>query len=66
MLDKTHQGRRVRLVACNDPFTALRPGDEGTYQFRDDMGTDHINWDTGSTLGLIRSEGDRWEFIQDA
>jgi hypothetical protein len=64
-LDKTLQGKRVRLLACTDPHTSLRRGDEGTVQFTDDMGTLHVKWDTGSSLGLIRSEGDRWEVIND-
>jgi len=63
MFDRTNQGKRVRLLACSDPHTSLRSGDEGTVQFVDDAGTLHVNWDTGSTLGLIASEGDRWEYI---
>lgn len=52
--------RRVRLVQCNDPYTKLKPGSEGTVLFEDDLGTLHVKWDSGSTLGLCREDGDRW------
>lgn len=53
-------GRRVRLIATSDPYTELREGDEGTIDHIDDIGTIHVAWDTGSLLGLVRSE-DSWE-----
>ena len=57
-------GDRVRLVRCNDPYTRLKPGDEGTVSFIDDMGTVFVNWDSGSSLGLVRRAGDAWEVFQ--
>lgn len=33
-----------------------RKGDCGTVMFVDDMGTIHMSWDSGSSLGLIASE----------
>lgn len=56
-------GKRVRLQYTNDPYTTLRSGDEGTVSFVDDFGTLHVRWDSGSGLGLIASEGDRWVVI---
>jgi Domain of unknown function (DUF4314) len=53
-------GGRVRLIACTDPHTRLHPGAEGTITLVDDMGTVHVRWDDGHTLGLIPGE-DRWE-----
>ena len=53
-------GDRVRLVRCTDTFTRLRPGSLGTVSFVDDMGTVHVRWDGGSSLGLIPGV-DRWE-----
>lgn len=61
-MDRTHAGRRVRLVHTSDQFTGLKPGDEGTVDWADDIGTVHIHWDNGSGLGMIPGE-DRWEFI---
>lgn len=53
-------GDRVRLVSCSDPYTRLGPGATGTVTFVDSLGTVHVKWDTGSTLGLVPGE-DRWE-----
>jgi len=49
-------GTRVALVSMNDPYTKLQPGDEGTVIVVDDMGTIHIQWDSGSTLGAVYGE----------
>jgi hypothetical protein len=46
-------GTRVALVSMNDPYTKLQPGDEGAVIVVDDMGTIHIQWDSGSTLGAV-------------
>lgn len=45
------QGCRVELVRMADPFTNLRPGDQGRADFIDDVGTVFCIWDNGSTLG---------------
>lgn len=58
-------GKRVRLYNTNDPYTNLRAGDEGKVTSVDDMGTVHIAWDNGSTLGMIPDAGDRFEVIRD-
>lgn len=47
-------GARVRLISMDDPYTHLKPGDEGTVSFIDDMGTVHVDWDNGSGLGLVQ------------
>ena len=49
-------GTRVALVAMNDPYTKLKPGDEGAVIAVDDAGTIHIQWDSGSTLGAVYGE----------
>ena len=49
-------GTRVALVSMNDPYTKLRPGDEGAVFAVDDIGTIHIQWDSGSTLGAAYGE----------
>jgi hypothetical protein len=56
-------GKRVRLNYSSDPFTKLSKGDEGVITDIDDLGTFHIKWDSGSTLGLIRSEDD-WTVLE--
>jgi hypothetical protein len=50
------EGTRVALVSMDDPYTKLRPGDEGTVFAVDDIGTVHIQWDNGSTLGAVYGE----------
>ena len=49
-------GTRVELVSMNDPFTKLMPGEQGTVQFVDDIGTIFVNWDCGSGLGVAYGE----------
>ena len=59
------RGQRIRLAYTSDPYTDLPAGSEGTIQFIDDLGTVHVAWDCGSTLGLIPGE-DSWETIPNA
>ncbi|MFZ4572621.1 MAG: DUF4314 domain-containing protein, partial [Bacteroidales bacterium] len=47
------KGIRVELIRMDDPYTRLVKGDRGTVEFVDDIGTIHISWDCGSTLGLV-------------
>ena len=49
-------GTRVMLIRMNDPYTNLRLGDRGTVTLVDDIGTVHVNWDCGSTLGVVFGE----------
>jgi len=49
-------GIRVELVKMNDPYSRLKPGDKGTVDFVDDIGTLFCNWDSGSTLGVVYGE----------
>jgi hypothetical protein len=55
-------GKRVQLVYTDDQHTKLIPGDEGIINFIDDTGTLFVNWDNGSSLGLIPGV-DRWKVI---
>ena len=50
------RGTRVQLVHMNDPYSSLRPGDKGTVEFIDDIGTIFCIWDNNSTLGVIYNE----------
>jgi len=46
-------GTRVALVRMDDPYSKLRPGDQGTVSCVDDTGTVFVNWDCGSSLGVV-------------
>jgi hypothetical protein len=52
-------GDRVALVHCTDTATRLKAGDLGTVRRVDSLGTIHVDWDSGSTLGIILEAGDR-------
>ncbi len=46
-------GTRVELIYMNDPYNKkLIPGCQGTVRLVDDMGTIHVSWDVGSSLGI--------------
>ena len=50
-------GSRVELIMMNDPYrTDLVPGCKGTVNHVDDMGTIHVRWDIGSSLGVVYGE----------
>jgi len=44
---------RVELVEMDDPFTKLKPGDQGAVRFVDDAGGIHIRWDNGEGLAAV-------------
>lgn len=48
------KGTRVELLHMDDPYnTKLIPGCKGTVRFVDDIGTIHVQWDCGSSLGVV-------------
>jgi hypothetical protein len=49
-------GTRVMLIRMNDPYATLKPGDIGTVDCVNDVGTVHVIWDCGSTLGVVFGE----------
>jgi hypothetical protein len=50
-------GCRVELVRMNDPFNVtLYEGCLGTVTGVDDIGTIHVDWDCGSSLGVAYGE----------
>jgi hypothetical protein len=63
MIDRSYQGRRVRLDSTSDPLTDLKRGAEGTVRYYrwshawDDeqaaQGTLVVDWDCGSALSLV-------------
>jgi len=50
------KGTRVALVSMSDPYSKLKPGDQGTVDFVDDTGTIFCSWDIGSSLGIVYGE----------
>jgi hypothetical protein len=69
MIDETNKGRRVELIHTDDPYTKLKPGAQGTYQFLQQQQTipvsipqHSIKWDSGSTLMLLEGS-DRFKFL---
>lgn len=46
-------GTRVELVRMDDKYTTMVPGERGTVRCVDDAGTIHVNWDCGSSLGVV-------------
>ena len=61
-INTIYRGLRVRLLSTTDGYTKLKSGDEGTIDFVDDLGTVHVKWDEGSSLGLVPGE-DRYTII---
>ena len=57
-------GTRVELVHMDDPYNPIEPGTKGTVEYVDDMGTIHMKWDNGRTLGLVAGE-DSFKVIQE-
>ena len=57
-------GTRVELLRMNDPYTKLSPGATGTVSGVDDIGTIHVSWDCGSSLGVAYGE-DLCEIVKD-
>lgn len=47
------KGTRIQLIQMDDPYTKLVQGDKGTVNFVDDIGTIHVIWDSGATLGIV-------------
>lgn len=50
------KGTRVELVSMSGPYAKLKPGDQGTVSFVDDIGTVFVRWDCGSGLGVAYGE----------
>ena len=51
------KGTRVELVHMDDPYNRkLVPGCKGTVVAVDSIGTIHVAWDCGSSLGVVYGE----------
>ena len=61
--EKYPEGIKIRLIHMDD-LQAVPAGTIGTVRKVDDMGTIHVLWETGSTLGVIESV-DSFEVVGD-
>ena len=57
------KGTKV-VVDCMDDDYAVPSGTEGTVVFVDDIGTIHVNWENGSSLGLVYGE-DKFHVVKE-
>lgn len=58
------KGTRIELISMDDPYAPIEPGTKGTVVHVDDIGTIHMQWDNGRTLGLIPGE-DKFKVIKE-
>ena len=49
-------GTKVRLVHMTDPYETIPPGTTGEVLCVDSLGTLHVMWSNGSTLGVVFRE----------
>ena len=49
-------GTRIKLIKMTDRYHPVPPGTSGTVMAVDDIGTIHVHWDNGQTLGVIVNE----------
>lgn len=55
LMKKYPEGTRVGLISMND-VQAPPKGTLGTVFYVDDIGTIHVRWDNGSSLGVVYGE----------
>ena len=67
---KPLEGKRIKLVHTDDPWTKLKPGDMGTIKditfLPSSMGGNMqiwISWDSGSSLAMIDGK-DEYEVVE--
>lgn len=58
-------GTRIRLLHMDDPYAPIESGMTGTVAYVDDMGTLHMKWDNGRSLGIC-PDVDSFEVIKEA
>jgi hypothetical protein len=49
-------GTRIELIRMDDPYAPIKSGMKGTVESIDDIGTLHMKWDNGRTLGVVPGE----------
>lgn len=58
------KGTIVELIEMDDKYNKIPKGTKGKVTHIDDIGTIHVNWDNGSTLGLIK-DVDKFNVVLD-
>lgn len=56
MKERYKEGTRIELSSMNDPYVSIQSGTRGTVKFVDDIGTVFVNFDNGSSIGLVSEE----------
>lgn len=56
-------GTRIMLDYMDDPYHPIEKGMTGTVTHIDDMGTVHMKWDNGSSLGIC-PDIDRFHVVE--
>lgn len=49
-------GTKIQCIQMNDPYHPIAPDSIGIVDYVDDVGTIHMSWENGSSLGLIPGE----------
>ena len=62
--EKYIEGTKIELIKMYDNTNPVPKGTKGIVDFVDDIGTIHMKWETGSSLGLIVGV-DEFEVIGD-
>ncbi|MFI3227288.1 MAG: DUF4314 domain-containing protein [Clostridia bacterium] len=51
-------GTVIKLISMDDPYAPIPSGTVGEVTKVDDVGTLHMKWSNGSTLGIVPDEDD--------
>ncbi|MFI3228473.1 MAG: DUF4314 domain-containing protein [Clostridia bacterium] len=51
-------GTVIKLISMDDPYSQIPSGTVGEVTKVDDVGTLHMKWSNGSTLGIVPDEDD--------
>jgi Domain of unknown function (DUF4314) len=61
------RGDRIALEHTTDPYTRLKPGDQGTVTGYDPRHSQlAVAWDNGSTLAMLLADGDQVRLLTPA
>lgn len=55
---KYPKGTKIECIKMNDPYNPIPSGTKGEVDHVDDIGTIHMKWENGSSLGIIVGEDD--------